>query len=487
MTTTGSGVAVSVNAPRVRRPPGVSAPPARIVHLGIGAFARAHQAYYTHQANLHHRSDPWGIVGFTGRTNSTARALSEQDGVYYMITRSAAGDRVGRIGSVRTAYSGADLPRLTASLAARGTAVVTMTVTEAGYHLDSERRPALASPVMSADRESLANLVRLDDRAFDAALAKAPLISMPARLVLGLERRRRASAGPLAIVPCDNIAANGNATRTVIAALAHEVSPQLREWIDARVSFVDTSVDRITPATTPQDLDAVTARTGLRDTAAVVTEPFHDWILRGTFPAGRPVWERAGARFVKDITPFEQRKLWLLNGAHSLLAYAGSLAGYRTVAQAIGDHRLRTWIEELWDAAEAELPPDLELDRYRADLLERFTNPRIEHRLSQIAADGTTKLRLRAVPVLDRAHENGRDADAAARVLAAWIAWILASGQDSVQDPAAEEIREARRRSVGDDPRPLLDLIGPQLSDDANLVATTRSMIDQVRQLGPRR
>ena len=179
------------------------------------------------------------------------------------------------------------------------------------------------------------------------------------------------------------------------------------------MTFVSTSIDRITPKTTPADVAAVAAATGWRDRSPVVTEPFHDWVLSGEFRAGRPAWEKAGARFVDDIDPFERRKLWLLNGSHTLLAYAGAARGHRTVAEAVGDPEVRSWVEQFWAEAVRHLPAEgLDLDAYRAALLDRFDNARIQHLLGQIGQDGTTKLRVRIAPVLRAERAAGRDGEA---------------------------------------------------------------------------
>ena len=443
------------------------------MHLGLGAFARAHTAVYTEHAP----GDEWGIAGFTGRTAAAAERLSAQDGLYHVLTRAADGDSAELITALVSAHDGARLDVLTAALAAPETSLVTITVTEAGYHLGPDGRLARAADVIAADTAALEHLLRAGPS------DGASVSSMPGRMVLGLERRRRAHGGGLAIVSCDNLNGNGPATRAALTGLAGDVSSELRDWIDSAVTFVSTSVDRVTPATTPADVDAVEALTGYRDAAVVVTEPFSDWILSGGFPAGRPRWEEAGARFVDDIAPFERRKLWHLNGAHSLLAYAGRLAGHHTVAQAAGDPRLRPWVEQLWDEAGAALPdPDLDLDRYRAQVMRRFENPRIEHRLAQIAVDGSVKLRQRVLPVLAAARERGADGHAAGRAIAAWIGWLL-RGDDPVADAAGPLLDAARRRATNQDPAPLLEVLDASLADDAATVGQVRAALYEMEKL----
>jgi fructuronate reductase len=459
-----------MTAPLRRRSPRARA---RIVHLGLGAFARAHTAVYTEHAP----GDAWGIAGFTGRTAAAAERLSAQDGLYHVLTRAADGDSAELITALVSAHDGARLDVLSAALAAPETSLVTITVTEAGYHLGADGRLDRGADVIAADTAALEHLLRA------GSLDGAAVSSMPGRMALGLERRRRAHGGGLAIVSCDNLNGNGPATRAALTDLAGDVSSELRDWIDSAVTFVSTSVDRVTPATTPADVNTVEALTGYRDAAVVVTEPFSDWILSGGFPAGRPRWEGAGARFVDDIAPFERRKLWHLNGAHSLLAYAGRLAGHATVAEAARDPRLRPWVEQLWDEAGAALPdPNLDLDRYRAQVMRRFENPRIEHRLAQIAVDGSVKLRQRVLPVLAAARERGADGHGAVRAIAAWVGWLL-RGSDKVADAAGPRLDAARRRATHQDPAPLLEVLDPSLAGDTVAVAQVRAAFDEMEKL----
>ncbi len=201
---------------------------------------------------------------------------------------------------------------------------------------------------------------------------------------------------------------------------AARVDDRLASYVASRVSFVSTSVDRITPRTTAADIDALHARSARRDETPVFTEPFADWVLSGGFPGGRPEWEAAGARFVADIAPWERRKLWLLNGAHTLLSLAGPRGGFETVAEAIADPVLRDAVGRFWDEACHHLPDGLDLAAYRTALLERFDNPRIEHRLAQIAQDGDRKVRLRIVPVAEAELAAGRTASGCGFAIAAW-------------------------------------------------------------------
>jgi fructuronate reductase len=237
-------------------------------------------------------------------------------------------------------------------------------------------------------------------------------------------------------------------------------------------------VDRITPETTPDDLRTVAGLTGHPDAAPVITEPFTEWVLQGDFPAGRPRWEVAGARIVTDIVPHEQRKLWLLNGGHSLLAYAGSARGHETIAQAVADPVCREWLEQWWDEAAGHLPlPAAEIDAYRAALLERWANPRIQHRLAQIAADGSQKLPIRILPVLRRERAEKRMPAGAVRVLAAWVRHLRGAGAP-VKDAAAGAFAAAAAGPVDRATRAVLTLLAPELGTDEDLIAAVLAAKD---------
>lgn len=443
-----------------------STPPVRIVHIGLGAFHRAHQAWYTAQAD---DAGEWGIAAFTGRNATAANELAPQDGLYTLIERSADGDVASVVPSIVEAVDGADLARFVELLSASSTAIVTTTITEAGYRLTASGEPNLTDPALAADVDWLTGHLTNDAPTVPDG---GPTTTL-GRLVLGLHARRLAGSGPLAIVPCDNMPDNGEFVARGLTALAARADAATAAWITDNVSFVSTSVDRITPKTTEADIAAASALSGWLDAAPVVTEPFSDWVLSGTFPAGRPAWERAGARFVDEIEPFERRKLWLLNGAHSLLAYAGRLRGHETVASAIADATCLGWVNSFWDDAARNLPEGLDLDTYRVSLLERFTNARIEHQLAQIGMEGVTKLRVRFVPVLLAERAAGRDGAASIRAIGSWLA-LVRSGA-SLPDALAPSI-EAALASGDGAYEALVRLIDDRLADDDELFAAIRAV-----------
>ncbi len=442
-------------------------PPVRIVHLGLGAFHRSHQAWYTQHAP---DASEWGIAAFTGRRPDAAEVLSAQDCLYTLVERSAGGDSFEVIGSIVEAVDGANTARLCELVAAKETEVVTLTITEAAYGLAADGTFDGGAPGVADDLRALSAAA-----SGEAGVPGTPL----GRLVLALARRRDSGAGPIAVVSCDNLSANGEVARRAVLGLASGWGSGLAEWIGANVSFVSTSVDRITPRTTEEDIAEVAEQCGYTDSSPVVAEPFRNWVLSGDFPAGRPRWEDAGAVVVDDIEPYENRKLWLLNGSHSILAYAGQLRGHATVADALADPACRKAVEDFWDEAAHHLQAaGLDIPAYRQALLERFGNARIAHRLAQIAADATTKLRMRAVPVLTAERASGRTGSAAALMFAAWIDYVAATQE--FQDPLAADIHAANALEGNDRVQALLRLISTDIADDPGIVSLVHGLCGSI-------
>jgi fructuronate reductase len=459
------------NLPRLRRSLlGSPTPPVRLVHLGLGNFHRAHQAWYT--ANAPDGSG-WGIAAFTGRRPDAAEALAPQDGLYTLITRSAEGDAFDVMGAIAAVHPATDHPAYLGYLRRPELAVVTITVSEAGYLRGPDGHLDLTRAVITADIDALQDNI------------EAPVSSLPGRLVAGLLARRAADAGPISILSCDNLPENGAVTRTVVTDLAVVVDPTLQIWMEENVDFATSMVDRITPATTAEDRSLVSRAQGYEDASPVPTEPFAEWVISGRFPVDRPAWEDAGARLVEDITPYEQRKLWLLNASHSLLAYAGSIRGHATIDEAITEPQCRYWVEALWDEScrHLTLPADMIAD-YRAALLQRFANPRMSDQLSRIAADGSQKLPVRIVPPLRAERAEGRMPIGCATAIAAWILHLRGHGAP-IKDPGADRARAA---AGADDESTavagVLETLHSGLGDDSALVGV---IIEQMEALTERR
>jgi len=417
-----------------------------ILHLGLGAFHRAHQAVYTDDVLTGDRR--WGICGVSLKTPRAIEPLAAQDGLYTLLTRTSDGVTARVIGALRELiFAGTSRAALVARLEDPRITVVTSTVTEKGYCHD---------PATGALNESH------PDIAHDLAHPDAPESAIGI-VVAGLAARRAVSAGRLTFVCCDNLPHNGRMVEGLVHAFAQRRDASLAAWIRDNVAFPSTMVDRIVPATTDADLAEAERQTGTRDAAPVTAEPFGQWIIEDRIAGARPKWEDAGAQFVADVAPFELMKLRLLNGSHSTLAYLGFLMGHEFVWQASRDPLLATLIER--QMAEEIVPtltrpPGIDLDVYRGQLLERFRNAALPHRTRQIAMDGSHKLPQRLLAPIRERLAAGAPVAHLTLAVAGWIRY--ASGTDErratidVQDPLAATFREIVR-DAGGDPGPIAD------------------------------
>ena len=439
--------------------------PIRIVHLGLGAFHRAHQAWYTAQAT---DTDMWGIAAFTGRSPKQAALLNDQDGLYTLTERDSTEDHVTVITSIVEAIDGARIDRLVELLSDSSVAIVTLTITENGYRLGSDGSIDPQDPVLNHDLAALR-------AAWPGDLTTAAPEAALTRLLLGLEARRRAGGAAIAIVPCDNLPGNGPLTARALYDLARVLDPNLARWIEDAVSFVSTSVDRITPRIDEPPTAAIAAA-GWLDNSPVVTEPFSDWVLSGEFPGGRPRWEDAGARFVDDVEPWENRKLWLLNGAHSLLAYTGMLAGHRTVSAAIADPACRAAVEDFWSEAAALIPADIDTAEYRDTLVARFSNSRIDYPLDQIATGSRVKTRVRLAAVAERTRADGGTAAASAAAVASWIRWLDAGHSTDSTYAEVDSLTPSDDRIAH-----LLSLVSPILATDSQFLSLVKRLVTPIQ------
>ena len=442
---------------------GRPAAPVRMVHLGLGNFTRAHQAWYTEHAS---DAAEWGIAAFTGRRPTMSELLSPQDGLYTLITQGADGDRFEVISSVVHVHPASDFRALMGYFASPDLAVVTSTVTEAGYYRLPDGYLDVADDAVAADLAALKDLV--DGGPVSVEDVSALEISTPpARILAGLLARRAAGSGAMTVLPCDNLPDNGSAFGKVVRDAADAVDPTLLEWMDANVAWATCMVDRITPATTDAEIRLVSETQGYLDNSPVPTEPFSEWVISGEFPAGRPDWESAGAQIVDDVEPYEQRKLWLLNGSHSLMAYAGPILGCETVAEGIAHPVLREWVLQWWH----EAGPGLQVpwEDYAKALQDRYENPNIRHLLAQIAADGSLKLPVRIAPTLRAWRGRGDMPVAAVKAVAAWLLHLRGLGAP-VKDVQANVVLELGTGELPEAAAKVVGFVAPDLADDRELI-----------------
>ncbi|MEV0606643.1 mannitol dehydrogenase family protein [Polymorphospora rubra] len=438
--------------------------PAGIVHLGLGAFHRAHQAVYT-EAAIALAGGDWGIVAVAPRSLDTVRQLSEQDNLFSVTTMSAEGTGTNVIGAFAgVRHAAGDPAAIVALLADPAIRVVTLTVTEKAYQLDPVTGALRPDPAVAADLTG--------DR---------PPVTVPGLLVRGLLARARAHAGPIALVSCDNLPSNGRRLAGLVTqALEYADAPaKAVDWVYANVTFPGTMVDRIVPASTA-DTRAVAERAlGVADVMAVAGEPYRQWVIEDRFPGGRPAWERAGAVLTDDAGDWERLKLRTLNGLHSATAYLGALAGRETIADALRIPHLARVLRRLvaQDVANSFTPPDgVSVVAYGETVLERFANPVICHRTVQVAMDGSQKLPQRVLhTILDRRALGARPRWAAL-VVAAWMRFVQGRADDGsalpLDDPLAPAIGAALADCDGTPAGVVTALLGltevfpPGLADD---------------------
>ncbi|MCU1516656.1 MAG: mannitol dehydrogenase [Pseudarthrobacter sp.] len=338
------------------------------------------------------------------------------------------------LSSIVEAISGRDRPEAVVDrIAAATTEVVTLTVTEKGYRIDPH-----TGSLNTADPQVQADLAgRLPQTAIG-------------QIARGIQQRARTGAGPLTVVSCDNLPGNGELTGTLVrafaAALPAAESGPLTAWLDAHVTFPSTMVDRMVPATTDGDLAAVEHELGLRDEAAVVAEPFMQWVIEDNFAAGRPAWEAAGALFSTDVAAWEAAKLRLLNASHSMLAYLGLATGKETIADAVGEDSFRTACS-LMLAEDAlptiSLPEGLDGETYCAQILDRFANPALGHTTAKVGSDGSQKIGLRLLTTIRANLDAGRAPKWAALAVAAWMHHVATTPADALNDPLAADLQAA--------------------------------------------
>lgn len=391
----------------------------RIVHLGLGNFHRAHQAWYTHAANTG-AAQEWRITGVAMRNPALRDAMEAEGWAYDLGIMSPEGLRVERIAVHDRVLVAAETPGLVVdAIADPEVAAVTLTVTEKGYSLTADGTldtddPGIASDIHTGTTRSVIGL-----------------------LARGLTRRTLRGGGAITVLSCDNLGGNGRLLHRAVTEFLTASGQSAGALNDVR--FPDTMVDRITPATTPAIKARMQAAAGRAVVAPVMTEDFTEWIIEDT-GGTLPDWTSAGAAFVPDVGPYERRKLLLLNGAHSALAYGGLLRGHDYVHQAVADARLMTHIRALWAEA-APLLPEFGQDdiaAYTDALTSRFSVSALEHRLSQIAMDGSAKLQQRILPIL-RHHRF--QAPAASRVLGDW--WRVLTLRDGRGEPLGDPMAQA--------------------------------------------
>lgn len=447
-----------------------------VVHIGVGGFHRAHQALYFDDLAEQGETD-WGVVGVGLHRPQMGQVLRDQYGLFTVIERAPGHERARVVGSiVRYLFAPDDPQAVVDALAAPTTQLVTLTVTGAGYLVDTDGNFQAEHPSVRHDLQH-PHMPR----------------SMVGLLVAALGRRRSAGTGPFTVLSCDNLPDSGHAAHVAVTSFARLVDAELADWIEQHVSFPASMVDRITPETSQAVHEDVEARYQLADRWPVVTEPFRQWVIEDNFSAERPPLERVGVEFVDDVGPHKQVKARLLNGGHSALGYIGTLLGYRTTDEAMADPTVRRVLEQLLrDEIAPLLPqvPGVDLTSYVDTTLERFSNPAIGDALARLCRRGSVKMPSYLLPSLHDAVARGTRRDLLVLSVAAWFRYLrgtdLHGKRIEIVDPRAESLQTVAARG-GNDPRPLLGMrsIFDGLADNPTLVAELAAALAALDQRGP--
>lgn len=387
----------------------------RIVHLGCGAFHRAHQALFTHHL-LESTDSDWGICEVNFMSENGARlieSLKRQHLLYTIAELGATNTELKVIGSVKEAlhpdFDGE--VGILQAMARPETAIVSLTITEKGY----------CTSASSGQLDLTHPLVQ-----HDLTHPQQPKSAI-GYIVEALSLRRQQGLGAFTVLSCDNVRDNGHVAKAAVLGFASVRDADLAEWIEQHVTFPCTMVDRIVPAATPESLALIAEQLGVYDPCAIACEPFRQWVIEDNFVNGRPDWDRAGAQFVDDVMPYELMKLRMLNGSHTFLAYLGYLAGYQTISDAMNSPAYRHAVKTLMLQEQADtlsMPEGSDINGYAELLVSRFTNPALKHRTWQIAMDGSQKLPQRMLDPIRQLLAAGSPFPHLALGVAGWMRYV---------------------------------------------------------------
>jgi mannitol 2-dehydrogenase len=455
---------------------------AGVVHIGVGAFHRAHQAMYHDRLMNEGKALDWGIcgIGVLEADRAMKDVLDAQDGLYTLVIKHSDGTYEPRVvGSIVEYILAPDDPEAAIEkMAAPQTRMVSLTVTEGGYNLDHVTgRFDLGDPAVAADLEP-------------GAVPRTTF----GLVTEALRRRRERGSEPFSVMSMDNLQGNGDLARHAFTTFARARDKDLGDWIDETVAFPNSMVDRITPRTTDEDRAEVRRRFGIEDGWPVVCEPFTQWVLEDRFVAGRPPYEDAGVQVVSEVGPYEKMKLRLLNASHQALCYFAYLDGYRLVHEAAQDPLYRRFLEGYM--AHEGLPtldpvPGIDLQAYRETLIERFSNPEVRDTVARLCAESSDRIPKWLLPVVRDNLAAGRDIHRAAAVVASWARYAEGTDEEGRPIEIVDQLRDtltplARRQR--EDPLAFIanrDVVG-DLVDDERFVTAYREALTSLHERGAR-
>lgn len=449
-----------------------------IVHIGVGAFHRAHQAVYTDDL-LQRSGGGWRIAGVSMQSSRTRDRLRAQDYLYSVTEQCGDRCRTRVVRSIARMYVYPEQPHVVRDLIASPTIhVVTLTITEKGYGLGAHGQLDEGQADVSADLawmpcQSSGKEPKTAPKSAPETAPKTAPKTAPGLLAWALLHRMQNKQPGLTLISCDNLVSNGSKLQSAVLAYCRVLDRDLPSWVEQHCCFPATVVDRIVPATTADQVDALEERIGLRDEAAVFCEPYRQWLIEKKFAGPVPHWEQVGAQFVDDVGPFEDMKLRLLNASHSLLAWVGVLAGIPTISQAMTIPTLRALIElAMSEEASPSLrvPADFPLAEYRRSIVERFSNPSLSHTTLQIAGDSSEKITQRWLPILLAGIADKRALPLTSFALACWRRVLdghSESGNDlNIRDPNAPRVNSAAQSSEAAILEPIRAVLGSAVDDE---------------------
>lgn len=450
-----------------------------IVHIGLGAFHRAHQAVYVEQTLALHGGD-WMIASANIRSNhKLVEQMRAAEHSYHVVEYADTSNvNLREIKAIKKTFfcgSNEGSGALLAQMTAPATKIVTLTITEKGYYL----APSTGELLLDAPEIQ-----------HDMAFPSQPKTAL-GLILESLKQRRAQGLEAFTVLSCDNMPHNGVRAKGAVIALAKVQDDEFAQWVEQNVAFPNSMVDRIVPAVSDQDLAMIQADTGISEPTVVKCEQFSQWVIEDNFPAGRPQWESVGVQMVNDVSSYEMMKLRMLNGSHSLLAYLGSIAGFKTVADAMQDKDIRIFLEHyMMQEVVPTLPrfSQTELATYCQQLLARFENDSLQHQLKQIAMDGSQKLPQRWLSGLMELQAKTLAAPAIELGIAGWIVFLCKAeqNQQSINDPLEAVLFELVSRHR-DDTRNLItallqrdDIFPASLCDNEGLIGRIVAIVDQL-------
>lgn len=448
-----------------------------IVHVGVGNFHRAHEAFYTDQL-LNLGENNWGICGICllDRDLKMYKTLVGQDGLYSLVVKEPDGNITVRvIGSiVEYLYAPADPAAVISKMADPGVKIISLTITEGGYNYDASTGEFLFSePGIRWDLEHPNR-----PRTIYGFLAAAFL------------RRKKNRMPGLTVLSCDNIQQNGEVCKKMMMTYIRECQPDLASWTENHVTFPNSMIDRITPVTTEQDIEDLKTEYHIEDDWPVVCEPFIQWIIEDCFAQGRPDWEKAGVQFVQEVEPYEKMKIRLLNAGHSLLGFSGSLSGYKTINETIRDPLIAGFLREFMDKEVTHLLgliEGIDLEEYKKTIVQRFANPYIGDRLSRICADSSSKIPKFILPTIKEQLDRGGSLVYSVLIIATWCRYLELKEIEvydyEIHDTMKEMLLKSAKASMADDPLAFLKIkpVFGNLAQSEKFVETYLRMIGILR------